>query len=263
MNVDPISIFFLFIVQVSYSSMLCCRQLKMPTNMSKNILTSNCWFLELEEFIANESDDETWFSNSCVSKKNKFEMVDPARRHVSWPVWFLNRNCVDVVVLCFRWRSDVKRWEFLVSLTTFFRSWLPFSASTVGTGYRYQVAVDCGSYVSVQNLIVQGGDNIMFVLYWFEFCEIINIYGDVGNLVTQNIFCPKYTSKVECSPSISRFREWHDNITICYYQQSSFLMKLTQSLTWPSEKQSHNCHPFSVQDPSKNDTTTRFPYEHW
>ena len=133
---------FLFIIQIYYSLL----PASLPTiedaneHVQEYILTSNCWFLELEEFITNESDDETWFSNSCVSEKNKLEVVHPARRHVSWPMWFFNRNCVDVdviviVIVIVLWcdnECDGKRLGVsfsLVSLTTFFRSCSPHTAS--------------------------------------------------------------------------------------------------------------------------------------
>lgn len=41
-----------------------------PTTTIGIELTSNCWFLELKEFVPDKSDDKTRFSDSCVSEKN-------------------------------------------------------------------------------------------------------------------------------------------------------------------------------------------------
>ena len=82
-----------------------------------DVLTSNCWLLELEKFIADKSNNKTWFSNSSVSEKNEFEMVHPAWWHISWCIlnylrWEVFRlytkkvfNCCQLSVICVK-RTD-------------------------------------------------------------------------------------------------------------------------------------------------------------
>ena len=76
-----------------------------------DVLTSNCWLLELEKFIANKSNNKAWFSNSSVSEKNEFEMVHPAWWHISWCIlnylrWEVFRLYTKKVFNCCQSRSS-------------------------------------------------------------------------------------------------------------------------------------------------------------
>lgn len=66
----------------SFLPIYCLIRISWPNPTTGIKLTSNCWFLELKEFIPDKSDDKTRFSDSCVSEKNKFKVVYSAGRHI-------------------------------------------------------------------------------------------------------------------------------------------------------------------------------------